>query len=853
MADPFTPRFVDLVRNFTSTAGTGNLMLGAAAPGFTSFTSALQPGDQFYYSVVGLEKTNESEVGRGTLQADGSIARQPVGGVLTDFAAGRKTVALVAAAEWFDSIEAVRGAPAPVATRAAMAALAASGAALLAEAGREGLFLFDGGNLSSAVAADTAQGLHVAPASDPTGASGAWVRKFEGPVNPRWFGLSAGNDPAKAAANDAAMAAMFACLRSRAYNLSSTTFQSLDPVLIPPGTYWIGGLDITDGTVRIEGSSATIGSGSGRYATILRVVAGKTGIRTQSIDTSGASTRDATAHIGSNSSLFCNLALVGGYTNIEGEHHGFHVRSRCAIENVYVEGFEGDGIFVDADSVTQGGNSTGTTIRNVKVRSCRDGVRFSGNNVSASYTLGLDTQSNRRWGLNDECTLGNTHVAFQDNASGQCDGSSTPCGVHYLGNWYGVIAGQEAAASTNAPSGTTADNAWWYYIKANAATTGFPDWVSGTTYRAGGIARTSKVNAPTLFLGCYAEQNQPKAQLVAQTMVIGGTLGGWMAHVADVGFGPAPYLRVSSQGWLQTNTGFAADGNISASGPMSRFGPQGSAASSNNTLVFDTTNTVNQFTFRSWSGGASQTDGTMSVQRGNGLALDSLVNIKLKRSGATIVTVDAARATIASDKALSLAPGAAPATPADGDLWYDLTSGKFRKQQAGVTSDLTVPDDASITYAKLQDVSASDKLLGRASAGSGVVEEIGCTAAGRTLIACADAAAQRAALEQIRGIGFHCAGPPGASEVIGGMIAPYALTISQANSSCKALVAASAATTLTINNNGVAIGSFDFAAGATVATATITAPAIAAGDQVTFHAPATPDGTLADIDGLLRE
>ena len=50
------------------------------------------------------------------------------------------------------------------------------------------------------------------------------------------------------------------------------------------------------------------------------------------------------------------------------------------------------------------------------------------------------------------------------------------------------------------------------------------------------------------------------------------------------------------------------------------------------------------------------------------------------------------------------------------------------------------------TYDKLQNVSASDRLLGRVSAGAGNVEEINCTAAGRALLDDADAAAQRATL-----------------------------------------------------------------------------------------------------------
>lgn len=52
----------------------------------------------------------------------------------------------------------------------------------------------------------------------------------------------------------------------------------------------------------------------------------------------------------------------------------------------------------------------------------------------------------------------------------------------------------------------------------------------------------------------------------------------------------------------------------------------------------------------------------------------------------------------------------------------------------------------SITYAKIQNVSATDRLLGRSSAGSGDVEEITCTAFGRSLIGSADSAAARTTL-----------------------------------------------------------------------------------------------------------
>lgn len=66
----------------------------------------------------------------------------------------------------------------------------------------------------------------------------------------------------------------------------------------------------------------------------------------------------------------------------------------------------------------------------------------------------------------------------------------------------------------------------------------------------------------------------------------------------------------------------------------------------------------------------------------------------------------------------------------------------------------TMIADDNVTYAKIQDVSATDKILGRSTAGAGDVEEIPCTAAGRALLDDADAAAQlvtlgAAAIEEI--------------------------------------------------------------------------------------------------------
>lgn len=74
---------------------------------------------------------------------------------------------------------------------------------------------------------------------------------------------------------------------------------------------------------------------------------------------------------------------------------------------------------------------------------------------------------------------------------------------------------------------------------------------------------------------------------------------------------------------------------------------------------------------------------------------------------------------------------------ADGD-YGDITV-------SGSGAVMTVDNDA-ITYAKIQNVSATDQILGRSTAGAGNIEEIACTAAGRALLDDANNTAQRTTL-----------------------------------------------------------------------------------------------------------
>ncbi len=74
---------------------------------------------------------------------------------------------------------------------------------------------------------------------------------------------------------------------------------------------------------------------------------------------------------------------------------------------------------------------------------------------------------------------------------------------------------------------------------------------------------------------------------------------------------------------------------------------------------------------------------------------------------------------------------------ADGD------KGDITVSASGAT--WTIDNDA-VTYAKIQNVSTTDKVLGRSTAGAGDIEEITLTAAGRALVDDADAPSQRTTL-----------------------------------------------------------------------------------------------------------
>ncbi|MEQ1687010.1 MAG: hypothetical protein ABL874_00370 [Sphingopyxis sp.] len=104
-----TTYFADLVRETSSSAGTGPMALSGALPGHQRFADAVPANVDFCYAIAGITTPAEWEVGIGQIDAQGRLVRASVStssaaGALVPFAAGLKTVALTVGASWYSTV-----------------------------------------------------------------------------------------------------------------------------------------------------------------------------------------------------------------------------------------------------------------------------------------------------------------------------------------------------------------------------------------------------------------------------------------------------------------------------------------------------------------------------------------------------------------------------------------------------------------------------------------------------------------------------------------------------------------------------------------------------------------------------
>jgi hypothetical protein len=353
-----------------------------------------------------------------------------------------------------------------------------------------------------------------------------------GGLNAKSFGM-VGDGTTDNLAAWAAITAYFSSLPSTGYwDAFNGTYRPFPKLFIPIGNYYFSAPCELDGgqwDIECEGNC---GQGNGGMGVTFTFAAGNDGVVVQSWNTTGVNGSKTTRAQTYNAQgsrirgLTVRSLGAGSYSSA----CGFYTRAIAHLEYCHAVGFPSHG-FAGIGSLGAGGSSEGQ-VSGTSYFQCSSsnngghGFFFDGADANSCTIVKCDSRSNGQYGFMDSSFLGNYYFGCAASSNGW-DGaaaSGIPTACTYLGNRYYVKRGQAAGASTNAPSGTTADNTWWGYVSAGGTFSGIVAWVSGTTFQEGGSYSTDDANASSVFSACYAESDQNPAQIIPPSLIIGGQL-----------------------------------------------------------------------------------------------------------------------------------------------------------------------------------------------------------------------------------------------------------------------------------------------------------------------------------------
>lgn len=415
----------------------------------------------------------------------------------------------------------------PAANRTALKLLSTSAPGHLMEAGREGMFVFDSTDLSALVSMDTAEAVHVAPSSDPTGASGAWVRRYSGPLKIEWFG---GGVDKTGAENLAAMQA------ASGYN-PTTTINFSPTVEFGIGSYSVSATFENRSACRFVGqghghdASAVLGERATRLIWPVDTLC----IRNHSSNTVGSTSQAGDSSMAAQGSTFERLSIEQATQGTSTTAHGVQMRATAAVKDCAFRNIAGNALEIKATAGSGGsteGDANNWQVDQCIVHSCGGhALHVGGTDANAGICTHFITKTVGGCGIFDESGLGaNAYIAPQISGyGGNITGRVSSGGRLY------VLLDPTAGIGASTTPGT--NNQVWYDVGAGAS---YPAWSGAGTYN---------VELPILIVGASTRS------VVVSAYVEGST----PSHIASNGGGQ--YVG-GQAGWTRYSGGTQKVHNI---------------------------------------------------------------------------------------------------------------------------------------------------------------------------------------------------------------------------------------------------------------------------------------------------
>lgn len=293
-------------------------------------------------------------------------------------------------------------------------------------------------------------------------------------------------------------------------------------------------LDLTEGAYTLKGSGPSVIDRGGN--TFFLMDPGQCGIIFQSWDTVGINGTTTNTAKGAAGSVVEDIAVYGQGGTVGNEEHGFLLKAPATLIRCYAYEMGGYGFLIAADVTHAGNANCGLMIGCGANRCGKSGLGSTGGDSNAWGIFHFNAVFCTEWGIEEQSFLGihyeDYHTAsngtFASGPTWAPGGARKTAQVNYSGHYYRVRPGQATWCSTNAPSGTTANNQGWLYTGDGGATATYPAWVNGIATVFGGafLVFGASVKAGVGF--GYMESDQSPGYVEAgRSLILAGGYSGW--------------------------------------------------------------------------------------------------------------------------------------------------------------------------------------------------------------------------------------------------------------------------------------------------------------------------------------